>query len=213
MDNLKAAFISLALECQALKFGSFTLKSGRVSPYFFNMGLFYQAHAIRQLGQLYAKTLLHHSLEFQHLFGAAYKGIPLVTSTAVALAELKVEVTITYNRKEAKDHGEGGELVGAPLTGKTIFIDDVITAGTAFRHSQQLIQSHGGELAGVVIALDRCERGQGKQSALAEIQAQGIPVISIINLFDLIEFLEQSGEEEQVKRLLSYQYQYQYGYA
>ncbi len=202
---MKSAFIKLALDCQVLKFGEFTLKSGRTSPYFFNAGLFYQGNALRQLGQFYAKTLLEHHAEFDHLFGPAYKGLPLATATAIALAELGQETTVTFNRKEVKNHGEGGQLIGAPLTGKTIVIDDVITAGTAFRESQILIKENGGQLTGVIIALDRCERGLTQESALAEIKAQGINVYSIITLFDLIDYLKSTNQNEQIKKLEAYQ--------
>ena len=168
---MKDAFIRLALDCNVLKFGEFTLKSGRISPYFFNAGLFYQGDALRQLGQFYAQTLIQNSIDFQHLFGPAYKGLPLATTTAVALAEAGINTTVTFNRKELKTHGEGGQLIGAPLTGNTVIIDDVITAGTAFREAQQLINAHGGQVTAVVIALDRCERGESRQSTLAEIQS------------------------------------------
>lgn len=208
MDSSKKAFIRLALDCQVLKFGEFTLKSGRQSPYFFNAGLFYQGEALRQLGRFYAKTLIDHKINFQHLFGPAYKGLPLATATAVALAESGVDTTVTFNRKEAKTHGEGGKLIGAPLHGNTVIIDDVITAGTAFREAQSLIEEHGGNLCCVVIALDRCERGLTNQSTLAEIQAQGIQVLSIITLFDLIDYLRQDGQTSEVDRLLAYQEQY-----
>ncbi|KTD73044.1 orotate phosphoribosyltransferase [Legionella tucsonensis] len=208
MNQMKSAFIKLALDCQVLKFGEFTLKSGRISPYFFNAGLFYQGNALRQLGQFYAKTLLEYQAEFDHLFGPAYKGLPLATATAIALAELGQETTVTFNRKEIKNHGEGGQLIGAPLIGKTIIIDDVITAGTAFRESQILIKENGGQLTGVIIALDRCERGLTQESALAEIKAQGINVYSIITLFDLIDYLRSTNQNEQVKKLEAYQTAY-----
>lgn len=208
MDSFKEAFIRLALDCQVLKFGEFTLKSGRQSPYFFNAGLFYQGEALRQLGQFYAKTLINHQINFKHLFGPAYKGLPLATATAVALAESGVNVTVTFNRKEAKTHGEGGNLIGSPLHGDTVIIDDVITAGTAFREAQSLIKENGGNLTCVIIALDRCERGQTNQSTLAEIQTQGIRVLSIINFFDLIDYLRMEGKTEEVERLLAYQHQY-----
>lgn len=205
MNQMKSAFIKLALDCQVLKFGEFTLKSGRISPYFFNAGLFYQGNALRQLGQFYAKTLTEQKARFDHLFGPAYKGLPLATATAIALAELGKETTVTFNRKEVKDHGEGGQLIGAPLTGRTIIVDDVITAGTAFRESQILIKENGGQLTGVIIALDRCERGVSENSALAEIKAQGIDVYSIITLFDLIDYLKSVNQKEQVKKLEDYQ--------
>ncbi len=208
MDKAKEAFIRLALECHVLKFGEFTLKSGRISPYFFNAGLFYQGKALHQIGQFYAQTLAAHLTDFQHLFGPAYKGLPLATATAIGLAEMGIDVTVTFNRKEAKTHGEGGLLIGAPLTGNTVIIDDVITRGTAFRESQQLIREYGGHLTAVVIALDRCERGVTQHSTLSEIQEQGIHVFSIITLFDLIDYLSQQGEHKQVKHLQAYQEQY-----
>jgi orotate phosphoribosyltransferase len=211
MNQTKSSFIKLALECQVLKFGEFTLKSGRLSPYFFNAGLFYQGDSLRQLGQFYAKTLLEQEVEFEHLFGPAYKGIPLATVTAVALAELGKNITVTFNRKEAKTHGEGGQLIGSPLHGKTLIIDDVITAGTAFRESQKLIKDNGGVLSSVIIALDRCERGLTDKSAISEIRAQGIEVYSIINLFDLIEYLKSIRQDEQVKKLEAYQEAYGIG--
>lgn len=205
MNHTKSSFIKLALDCQVLKFGEFTLKSGRLSPYFFNAGLFYQGSALRQLGQFYAKTLLDNKAEFEHLFGPAYKGLPLATTTAVALDEAGKNCTVTFNRKEVKSHGEGGQLIGSPLTGKTIIIDDVITAGTAFRESQTLIKENGGILTGVIIALDRCERGLTERSTLSEIKDQGIKVYSIVNLFDLMDYLTNEGQLEQVKKLKAYQ--------
>ena len=208
MNHTKSSFIKLALDCQVLKFGEFTLKSGRLSPYFFNAGLFYQGSALSQLGQFYAKTLLENKVEFDHLFGPAYKGLPLATTTAVALAELGKDTTVTFNRKEVKSHGEGGQLIGSPLSGKTLIIDDVITAGTAFRESQTLIKENGGTLCGVIIALDRCERGLSDKSTLSEIKAQGIEVYSIINLFDLIEYLNAANQPEWVEKLEAYQREY-----
>lgn len=208
MNPTKAAFIRLALEHQVIKFGEFTLKSGRTSPYFFNAGLFYQGTALRQLGQFYAQTLLQQSVKFDHLFGPAYKGLPLATATAIALAEYGMQTTVTFNRKEIKSHGEGGVLIGAPLSGKTIIVDDVITAGTAFRESKQLIHQYGGELTGVIIALDRCERGVGEISTLEEIKEQGIHVFSIITLFDLMDYLQQQNKHEYVQRLRAYQQQW-----
>lgn len=204
MHHLKSAFIQLALDCQALQFGEFTLKSGRVSPYFFNAGMFYHASALQRLGEFYAHTLIHHQVQFDHLFGPAYKGIPLATSTAVALAHLGYNITVTFNRKETKSHGEGGELIGSPLQGKTVVIDDVITAGTAFRQAQTLIKDNGGQLIAAIIALDRCEKGQGMQSALAEINKQQIATYSIIDLFDLIDFLKVNQQTKQVKQMETY---------
>jgi orotate phosphoribosyltransferase len=208
MNHTKSSFIKLALDCQVLKFGEFTLKSGRISPYFFNAGLFYQGNALRQLGQFYAQTLIENQVQFDHLFGPAYKGLPLATTTAVALSELGKNTTVTFNRKEIKNHGEGGQLIGAPLIGNTIIIDDVITAGTAFREAQALIKEHGGNLTGVIIALDRCERGLTHASTLAEIKAEGINVYSIINLFDLIDYLKAHNQQDQVKQLETYQATY-----
>ncbi|MBL7481113.1 orotate phosphoribosyltransferase [Legionella bononiensis] len=205
MNHTKSSFIKLALDCQVLKFGEFTLKSGRLSPYFFNAGLFYQGSALRKLGQFYAQTIMTHQVEFDHLFGPAYKGLPLATTTAVALDELGKDCTVTFNRKEVKNHGEGGQLIGSPLTGKTLIIDDVITAGTAFRESQTLIKENGGILSGVIIALDRCEKGLTEKSTLSEIKAQGINVYSIINLFDLIEYLKNDNQSTQVNKLEAYQ--------
>lgn len=208
MNHTKSSFIKLALDCQVLKFGEFTLKSGRLSPYFFNAGLFYQGSALSELGQFYASTLMDNKVEFDHLFGPAYKGLPLATTTAVALAEMGKETTVTFNRKEVKAHGEGGQLIGAPLTGKTVIIDDVITAGTAFRESQTLIKENGGQLTSVIIALDRCERGMTERSTLSEIKEQGIEVYSIINLFDLIEYLIEEKQDEKVRHLVAYQKEY-----
>lgn len=205
MEPYKKAFIRLALESHVLKFGEFILKSGRSSPYFFNAGLFYQGDSLKQVGQFYAQTLMKHQVDFQHLFGPAYKGLPLATATSIALADLGITSTVTFNRKEVKAHGEGGQLIGSPLTGKTVIIDDVITAGTAFREAQQLIKDHGGQLTAVIIALDRCERGLSEQSTLTEIQNQGIQVFSIITLFDLIEYLKELGETMEVERLEQYQ--------
>lgn len=208
MVNSKEAFIRLAINCNVLKFGEFTLKSGRISPYFFNAGLFYSGEALRQLGQFYAQLLVDNAVDFQHLFGPAYKGLPLATTTAVALAGMGIDTTVTFNRKEIKTHGEGGQLIGAPLSGNTVIIDDVITAGTAFREAQLLIDQHGGKLTAVVIALDRCERGVSERSTLAEIEDQGIRVFSIITLMDLIDYLNKHGEQQEVKRLEAYREQY-----
>lgn len=208
MSKSKQDFIQLAIDCNVLKFGEFSLKSGRTSPYFFNAGLFYQGHALRQLGQFYAAELISNKVDFEHLFGPAYKGLPLATATAIALAEVGKHSTVTFNRKEVKTHGEGGQLIGAPLSGKTVIIDDVITAGTAFREAQQLIQEHGGKLTAVLIALDRCERGLGHESAIMEIKKQGIEVYSIITLFDLIDYLKQHHRQADVDKLMAYQAKY-----
>ncbi len=202
--TLKKKFIRLALESQVLQFGSFTLKSGRQSPYFFNAGLFYDGEALRQLGQCYAQLLLEQKVNCQHLFGPAYKGFTLVTATAIALAEQGIATKVTFNRKEAKDHGEGGDLIGAPLSGKIVVIDDVITAGTAFRQAEQLITRHHAQISTLVVALDRCEKGQGDVSAIAEVKARGIEVLSIITLYDLIEYLEEEQSVTQARVLREY---------
>lgn len=204
MSNLKQSFIKLSLQCGVLQFGEFTLKSGRISPYFYNVGLFYHGKALKQVGEYYAKTLLSHKAEFEHLFGPAYKGLPLATATAIALAETGKNVSVTFNRKEEKKHGEGGKLIGAPLTGNTIIIDDVITAGTAFREAQQLISKTDGNLTGVIIALDRCEQGIYKKSTLTEITEQGIDVYSIITIYDLIDYLIQRSEHDMAKKMRDY---------
>lgn len=205
----KEKFIQFILAEKVLTWGEFTLKSGRVSPYFFNAGLFYQGRALKRLGEFYAATLIKHGQPIKHLFGPAYKGLPLATATAIALADQNHDVAVTFNRKEVKHHGEGGQLMGAPLEGKhPIMIDDVITAGTAFRESKALIEHAGGKLAGVIIALDRQERGLGSASAIADIKAEGVNVISIITLSDLITYLEKHGEHELLERMKLYQKQY-----
>src|SRR3990167_1419201 len=193
MNYAKLAFIRMAVADNVLQFGEFTLKSGRVSPYFFNAGLFYKNESLKRLGEYYATSLLRNELKFKHLFGPAYKGIAIATATAIALTQYNINCTVTFNRKETKNHGEGGALIGSPLTGETIIIDDVISAGTAFREAKTLIHNHGGTLSGVIIALNRCERGIGKPSALDEIKAQGIAVLSIITVHDLLHYLHEIG--------------------
>ena len=196
MRAYKKEFIDLALELGVLKFGEFMLKSGRLSPYFFNAGLFNTGYAAARIGRFYAAAIADSGLEFEVLFGPAYKGIPLVALTAAALAEhYDIDVPWCYNRKEAKAHGEGGSVVGAPLAGRVLIVDDVITAGTAVREACHMIRSNGAEVAGLAISLDRQERGQGTMSAVQELKAsQGIAVVSIIALDDLIDALEESGE-------------------
>ncbi len=192
-------FIELALEIDVLKFGEFTLKSGRKSPYFFNSGLFNTGYAAAKLGRAYAAAVAAADIECDMLFGPAYKGIPLVALTAAALAEHYGEdLPFSFNRKEAKNHGEGGAIVGAPISGKVLILDDVMTAGTAIREAIDIITAAGGEPAGIVIALDRQERGERELSAVQEVeQRYGIPVASIIKLDDLIEHLEVSEEHGQ----------------
>lgn len=196
MRAYKQEFLDLALELGVLRFGEFTLKSGRVSPYFFNTGLFNTGYAAAKLGRYYAAAIAASRVEYDMLFGPAYKGIPLVALAAAALAEHHdVDVPYTFNRKEAKGHGEGGIVVGAPLSGKVLIVDDVVTAGTAAREAQQIITGAGAEVAGLVISLDREEIGQDSRSAVQELeQTMRIPVISIVGLEDLIELLEESEE-------------------
>jgi len=212
MQDYKQAFIELALARGALKFGSFTLKSGRESPYFFNAGLFNTGAALAQLGACYADAVHNAGLSFDVLFGPAYKGIPLATATAVALAERHGRDTPwVFNRKEAKDHGEGGSLVGAPLAGRVLIVDDVITAGTAIREAIEIIRAAGAEPCGVVLALDRQERGRGERSAVQEVQQDlGLPVTSIITLADLLADLETRSATDplQLQALRAYRDHY-----
>ncbi|NGX17604.1 orotate phosphoribosyltransferase [Wenzhouxiangella sp. XN24] len=212
MQDYKQAFIDLALAQGALKFGSFMLKSGRESPYFFNAGLFNTGAALAKLGACYADAIHSAGLSFDVLFGPAYKGIPLATATAVALAERHGRDTPwVFNRKEAKDHGEGGSLVGAPLAGRVLIIDDVITAGTAIRESIGIIRAAGAEPCGVALALDRQERGRGPRSAVQEVeQDMGLQVTSIITLADLLADLEERGatDPRQVQALRAYRETY-----
>jgi orotate phosphoribosyltransferase len=196
MQAYKREFIDLALELGVLRFGEFTLKSGRVSPYFFNAGLFNTGYAAARVGRYYAAAIADSGIEFDMLFGPAYKGIPLVALTAASLAEHQnLDVSFAYNRKEAKAHGEGGNIVGAPLEGRVLIVDDVITAGTAVREAYKIISVSGAQVAGLAISLDRQERGQGALSAVQELkQSLEIPVSSIIRLNDLINILEESNE-------------------
>ncbi len=189
-------FIEFALNTSVLRFGQFTLKSGRQSPYFFNSGLFNSGASLAQLGRFYAQRIVDSSLSFDVLFGPAYKGIPLASTTAIALADQhQIDIPYAFNRKEAKDHGEGGQLVGAPLTGKVLIIDDVISAGTSVGESVAMIRAADAEPAGVVIALDRQERGKTDISAIAQVEADyGIPVISIICLADLLQYLDSQAD-------------------
>jgi orotate phosphoribosyltransferase len=213
MQDFQREFIDLARHCDVLRFGDFTLKSGRRSPYFFNAGAFASGAALATLGRCYARCIVAAGADFDVLLGPAYKGIPLATATAVALAtEHGRDVPLAYNRKEAKDHGEGGVLVGAPLRGRVLVIDDVITAGTAVAEVAQLIEAAGAELAGVVIGLNRQERGQGAASAIQDIEARwGIPVYSIISLDDLIAYFDGAAGDagvDIVPALRSYRAQY-----
>lgn len=215
MKAYQRQFIEFALEKQVLKFGEFTLKSGRKSPYFFNAGLFSTGRDLARLGRFYAAALMDAGIQFDVLFGPAYKGIPIASATAVQLAEQHdVDTPWCFNRKEAKDHGEGGNLVGSPLKGRIMLVDDVITAGTAIRESMDLIQANGASLAGVLIALDRQEKGKGELSAIQEVERDyGAHVIAIVQLADLIAYLEEKQEEkpemaEQLAAMRAYRAQY-----
>ena len=199
MHTYQRDFIRFAIERGVLRFGQFTLKSGRVSPYFFNAGLFDSGLALAKLGRFYAAAVVDSGIPFDVLFGPAYKGIPLAASTGVALAEHHgIDTPWCFNRKEAKDHGEGGTLVGAALDGRVLIIDDVITAGTAIREVMQIIQAQNAQAAGVLIALDRQERGRGELSAIQEVERDfGIPVISIVSLEQVLEYLADDAELKQ----------------
>ncbi|BAU77261.1 orotate phosphoribosyltransferase [Metapseudomonas furukawaii] len=201
MQAYQRDFIRFAIERGVLRFGEFTLKSGRTSPYFFNAGLFNSGLALAQLGRFYAAAVVDSGIAFDVLFGPAYKGIPLAAATAVALAEHhQIDIPWCFNRKEAKDHGEGGTLVGAPLAGRVLIIDDVITAGTAIREVMQIIQAQNAQAAGVLIALNRQERGQGELSAIQEVERDfGMPVVSIVSLEQVLEYL--AGDAELKKHL------------
>jgi len=203
-------FIALSLDLGVLRFGDFTLKSGRRSPYFFNAGLFNTGRAIGALGRHYARAAAASGLVFDMLFGPAYKGIPLVTTTAAAMAEHEGrDLPYAFNRKEAKAHGEGGMIVGAPLQGRVLIVDDVITAGTAIRESVEIIRAQGATPAGVLIALDREERGQGEKSAVQEVQDQyGLPVVAVLRLRDLLEHLRAADDRALLQAVQAYRDQY-----
>jgi orotate phosphoribosyltransferase len=189
-------FIELAIKVEALRFGEFSLKSGRISPYFFNAGQFSSGASLAALGRFYAEAILTAEVSFDLLFGPAYKGIPLASTTAVALAnQFGRDVPYCFNRKELKDHGEGGSMVGAQLEGRALVVDDVITAGTAVREVMEIIETAGAECAGVVIGLNRQERGKGQLSAIQEVERDyNVPVISIINLQDIISYLNEASD-------------------
>lgn len=206
MKAYQKSFIELALQASALKFGEFTLKSGRVSPYFFNAGLLQTGQALAELGRAYAQALIESEAEFDMLFGPAYKGIPLVSTTAVAFFDsFNRDLPYGYNRKEKKDHGEGGTLVGAPLEGRVAIIDDVITAGTAIREVLSLMKDHNALPAAIVVGLDRQEKGQGSLSAIQELQQEtGVPVVSIIKLSHIIDYLKEQGDQTQLDAVLAY---------
>ncbi|GFD89245.1 orotate phosphoribosyltransferase [Tenacibaculum sp. KUL152] len=198
MKAFQRDFIEFAIARGVLKFGEFTLKSGRVSPYFFNAGLFNRGGDLAKLGRFYADALMDAGVEFDVLFGPAYKGIPIATTTAVALADShSLDVPYCFNRKEAKTHGEGGNLVGSPLEGRVMLVDDVITAGTAIRESMALIEQQQASLSGVLIALDRQERGNGELSAIQEVERDfNTQVISIVSLADVVAYLTEKGDHD-----------------
>ena len=211
MNNYKTQFIDNALDSGALKFGQFRLKSGRLSPHFFNAGEFYQGKALAALGQCYAAAIVESGIEFDVLFGPAYKGITLAAATSIALAEQHgLDVPYCFNRKEAKSHGEGGTIVGAPLEGRVLIIDDVITAGTAIREVMAMVEQAGAKAAGVVIGVDRKERGNGQSSAIQEVEQQfEIPVISIIDIDDILTYLEAKADmQELVEQIKEYRKEY-----
>ena len=213
MHEYQWEFIRFALDRNVLRFGEFTLKSGRISPYFFNAGLFNTGNSLSRLGRYYAQALIHSGpKDVDMIFGPAYKGIPLAAVTAVSLADsFDIDLPYCFNRKEAKDHGEGGSLVGAPLEGRVLIVDDVSTAGTAIREVMQIIKAGGAEPAAVMVALDREERGQGELSAIQEVERDfGIPVVSIVSLTQILAFLE---DDEQLRKYLPavQAYREQYG--
>ncbi len=210
-EETAVAFIKFSLAANVLRFGRFQTKAGRLSPYFFNAGLFNSGARLARVGLFYADVIVASGLSFDMLFGPAYKGIPLATVTAAALAEkYQQDIAIAYNRKEVKDHGEGGRLIGAPLSGRVLVIDDVISAGTSVRESAGWIRQAGAELAGVVIALDRQERGSGVQGAVREVEEQlNIPVTAIARLEDLIRMLDQEGTHtEALTAIRAYRHRY-----
>ena len=210
MEQYQKDFVDFTLATGVLKFGEFTLKSGRISPYFFNAGLFNSGSHLSQLGIFYAKAIEASGLKFDVLFGPAYKGIPLATTTAIALNDsLGKNIPYSFNRKEAKDHGEGGSIVGHPLEGDILIIDDVITAGTAIREAQDIITANGAKTKGVIVALDRQEKGNSELSAIQEVEEIfGVKVLSIINLSHIVDYLKDSKDEETLLRIEHYRSQY-----
>ena len=212
MENYKQKFIEMSIQIGALKFGEFELKSGRVSPYFFNMGLFSTGQALKNIGDFYASALEESNIEFDMLFGPAYKGIPLASVMSASLfMNHDKDVPFVYNRKEKKDHGEGGWIVGPSLSGKIVIVDDVITAGTAIKEASQIIRETGAEISGIIIAIDRQEKGAGEYSAVQEVSSKlGVPVISIVNLDQILAFVKNSSSEleDHVEAIESYRKEY-----
>ncbi|MCF6282842.1 MAG: orotate phosphoribosyltransferase [Candidatus Polarisedimenticolaceae bacterium] len=210
MQKYQHEFLDFALSVDVLRFGEFTLKSGRISPYFFNAGLFNTGVSLARLGRYFAQAIVDSGIEFDLLYGPAYKGIPLAAVTCAALAEHhNIDIPYSFNRKEVKDHGEGGNIVGSPLKGKVLIIDDVISAGTSVRESVEIIRQHGAIPAGVIIALDRQERGTGTTSAIQEVEENfGMPVAAIVRLEHLIEYLEEKGDSASLTPINAYREQY-----
>jgi len=204
MGDWRQDFLAFCVECDVLKFGAFTLKSGRSSPYFFNAGLFNTGGRLAKLGTFYAKAVVESGLQWDVLFGPAYKGIPLAAAISIALAQSHdIDAPYCFNRKEAKDHGEGGSIVGSKLQGKVLVVDDVITAGTAAREAAEIVTSQGAQLAGLIVALDREECGAGTTlTAIGQVkQDLGVPVVSIVTVSDLMKFLEAAGRTDDAERL------------
>jgi len=211
MSEFTQQFIQFAIAKEVLRFGEFTTKAGRLSPYFFNSGLFNDGHSLMKLGEFYAAAIVDSGVQFDMLFGPAYKGIPLVAAVSIALARQGHNVPYAFNRKEVKDHGEGGSIVGAALKGRVLIVDDVVSAGVSVRESVEIIRAQGAMACGVAIAIDRQERGQGELSAVQEVQRDyGIPVISIANLAGLIRYLDDAPELASHKPAIQ-QYRTQYG--
>ncbi|MDB4042498.1 orotate phosphoribosyltransferase [Methylophilaceae bacterium] len=210
MSLNKTSFIELAIKNNVLQFGNFITKAGRESPYFFNLGAFDNGVSIKSLGQFYANRILETNIKFDMLYGPAYKGITLVTSIAISLAEQGVNIPYCFNRKEAKDHGEGGNIVGAPINGNVLIIDDVISAGTSINESNKLIRNNGGYPVGVFVAIDRQEKGPHGLTATAEVSSNlELPVYSIINLMDIISYLNQSNiYEDELTKIKVFQKKY-----
>jgi len=213
MKGYQREFIEFAIACEALKFGQFTLKSGRISPYFFNTGLFHSGAKLARLGRFYAQAITDAGIGFDMLFGPAYKGIPLVSAVAIALADhFERDLPYAFNRKEAKKHAEGGVIVGHALAGRVLIVDDVISAGTSVRESLALIGGAGASAAGVAIAVDRQERGLGTRSAVQEVEQElGLPVLSIVTLETLLVFLAEKGDGARAHRDAIAAYREQYG--
>lgn len=210
MKDYQKQFIELALQYEVLRFGEFKLKSGRISPYFFNAGLFNSGRALAEMGRCYAQAIVDSGIEYDMLFGPAYKGIPLVAVTAMALQiDHGLDLPYAFNRKEAKDHGEGGSMVGAPLQGRVLILDDVITAGTAIREAIGMIKASQATPVAVMIALDRQEKGQGERSAVQELQQdEGLQVLNIIGMDNLIQYLSEQGEQAMLDAMRSYRADY-----